>query len=402
MLLKSFYIYTLGCGLVPAPLKKGKFLTGYSQKWYLLYTAFLHGVLLVLLPFTFPHYMYDESYMSSNLVLQWAFNLTNITRIMAMFSGGLMMWFKRKKLVQLGEHLRRHCLKCEKLEDNSRKFLKLRKRIRGVLGQMFFVTNLSLLVGTLILMEIDTDHGFSKIAMIATHISQYTYIVIMMAGICVILVILHWQSERVHLGLEDLCYFLNHEERNSLVLSEDKAKKSLDNLRNLFQLFAENQRLIIKVFKIFDIPIALLLLKMFVTNVNLVYHGVQFGNESIETSYHTRILGQLVVFSHYWSAVLIMNIVDDVTRSSDLKMGNCLRQFSHLELVKRDFQLQLELFSDHLRCHSATYKVCGLFVFNKQTTMVYFFFVLVQVLVLVQFDLKNKVEKTTPKYSNMS
>jgi len=37
----------------------------------------------------------------------------------------------------------------------------------------------------------------------------------------------------------------------------------------------------------------------------------------------------------------VMNVVDDVTRRSDLKMGNRLREFSHLELVKRDFQLEV-------------------------------------------------------------
>jgi len=341
MLLKSFYIYTVCCGLVPAPLRKRKFLTGRALRWYLLYTACLHGALLILLPFTFPQYMYDESYMSSNLVLQWVFNLTNITRIMAMFSGGLMMWFKRKRLLELGERLLSHCLKCRKLEDHSKKYTKLRKRIRGVLGQMFLVANFSLLGGALILTEINTDHGFGKVSMIMTHVIQYTYIVIMMAGICVILVILHWQSERVQIALENLSLFLNHEERNSLVLSENNAKETLNHLRNLFQLFAENQRLIILVFETFDIPIALLLLKMFVTNVNLVYHGVQFGNESIETSFFTRTLGQWVLISHYWSAVLVMNVVDDVTRRSDLKMGNRLREFSHLELVKRDFQLEV-------------------------------------------------------------
>jgi len=89
---------------------------------------------------------------------------------------------------------------------------------------MFLVANFSLLGGALILMEIDTDHGFGKVSMIMTHVIQYTYIVIMMAGIC---------------------------------------------------------------------------------------------------------------------AVLVMNVVDDVTRRSDLKMGNRLREFSHLELVKRDFQLEV-------------------------------------------------------------
>ncbi|XP_016946808.3 putative gustatory receptor 58a [Drosophila biarmipes] len=393
MLLKSFHIYTVCCGLLPAPLRKRRFLAGRPLRWYLLYTACLHGVLLVLLPFTFPHYMYYESYMSSNLVLQWVFNLTNITRILAMFSGGLMMWFKRKRLLELGDRIISHCLKCSRLEDPSRKYTKLRKRVRGVLCQIFFAASFSLLSGFLILLVIDTGTGFGKTSMITAHIVQYIYIVAMMAGICVILVILHWQNERVQISLEDLCLFLNHEERNSLVLSENKARKSLHNLRNLFQLFAENQRLVLVAFETLDIPIALLLLKMFVTNVNLVYHGVQFGNESIETSFYTRVLGEFVIISHYWSAVLVMTVVDDVTRRSDLEVGNRLREFSHLELVKRDFQLQLELFCDHLRCHPATYKVCGLFVFNKQTSLVYFFYVLVQVLVLVQFDLKNKVDE---------
>uniref|UniRef100_A0A6P4EDX1 Gustatory receptor n=1 Tax=Drosophila rhopaloa TaxID=1041015 RepID=A0A6P4EDX1_DRORH len=392
MLLKSFYAYGLVCGLVPAPLKHGKFLQGRSQKCYLLYTACLHGVLLILLPCTFPEYMYSESYMSSNLVLQWAFNLTNITRILAMISGGLMMWFKRKKLLGLSENLLSHCLKCRKLEDHTTKYITLWKRIRGLLAQMFFVVHLTLIVSLLILMKIGTDQCFNNTAMIVVHITQFIYVVIMMAGLCVILVILHWQSERVHIALKDLCLLLNHEERNSLVLSENKARKSLKILRNLFQLYAENQRLIRRVFGTLDIPIALLLLKMFVTNVNLVYHGVQFGSASIETSNYTKILGQWVIISHYWNAILLMNVVDDVTRGSGLKMGILLRQFSQLELVKRGFQLELEIFSDYLRCHPVAYKVCGLFIINRQTSLVYFFYVLVQVLVLVQFDLKNKCE----------
>ncbi|XP_033156355.1 putative gustatory receptor 58a [Drosophila mauritiana] len=393
MLLKFMYIYGIVCGLMPAPLKKGQFLLGYKLRWYLIYTACLHGGLLTVLPFTFPHYMYDDSYMSSNPVLKWTFNLTNITRIMAMFSGVLLMWFRRKRLLDLGENLLLHCLKCEKLDNHSKKYSTLRKRVRNVLFQMLLVANLSILVGALILFRIDSVQRNSKTAMILAHITQFIYVVFMMTGISVILFVLHWQSEMLQIALKDLCFFLNYEERNSLTLSETKANRSLGKLAKLFQLFAENQRLVREVFRTFDLPIALLLLKMFVTNVNLVYHGVQFGNESIETSTYTRILGQWVVISHYWSAVLLMNVVDDVTRRSDLKMGDLLREFSHLELVKRDFHLQLELFSDHLRCHPSTYKVCGLFIFDKQTSLAYFFYVLVQVLVLVQFDLKNKVEE---------
>ncbi|KAH8283459.1 hypothetical protein KR018_002987 [Drosophila ironensis] len=385
-LLKFFYIYGMAGGLVPAPL--GRKVN--CRRIYLIYTACLHITLLLLLPLTFPQFMYDASYMSRNLVLQWAFNLTNITRIMAMLSGFVLIWLKRKKLLELENALITNCLACQDLEGDSTKYTELRRRILGLLWQQFCLLNLSILVATLLLMRIDTDDQLQNLSMILVHVLQFFYVVIMTAAVHVVLVLIYWQQERVNLSLQDLYYALNHEERNSLVLSRDIGAQSLQLLRKHYHLHSSNQQLLRKFLKVLDLPIAMLLLKMFVTNVNLVYHGVQFGSASIETTYETRILGQLVVISHYWSAILLMNIVDAVTRSSNPKTGGILKQFSHLELVRREFHLELEMFSDSLRCHPVTYKVCGLFVFNKQTSMAYFFFVLVQVLVLMQFDMKNK------------
>lgn len=324
---------------MPAPLRKGKFLRGSWQRCYLIYTACLHGVLLILVPFTFPQYVYDESYMRGNLRLQLTFILTSITRVFAMISGGFTMWSKRKKLLECAEGTFNHWQKCKELEDHSSDYTRLRKRIRWLLSQAFFSLNFGVLVGMFILMKIDTDQSFSM--MIVVHIVQFVYVGVMTAEVYVILLILHLQSERVQLALRDLCFSLHHEERNSLVLSGGKARKSLNDLRNLFQLYCDNQRLTREVFRICDLPIALLLLKMFVTNVNLVYHGVQFGNDSVEISTITKILGEFVVITHYWSAVLVMNIVDDITRRCGSKMGCILREFSDLDLVKRDFHLQV-------------------------------------------------------------
>lgn len=351
MLLKYFHIYGLACGLVPAPLGKKQF--SMASRTYLIYTACFQGLLLVLLPFTFPRYMYDASYMRRNLVLQWAFSLTNITRIMAMLSGFFLTWAKRRKLIALEKALLAHCLDCRDLEDDSTGFFKLRRRIRGLLRQQFFLLNFHVVVSALLLTRIDKDLEFSYNLMTLVHILQFAYIVIMTATLYVILSLLLWQQERVNLALQDLCSALNHEERNSLVLPRTIATKSLQVVRHLFQLHSENRRLLREIFKELDVPIAMLLLKMFVTNVNLVYHGVQFGNHSIETTILTRILGQLVVIFHYWSGILLMNIVDDLTQTSGSKTGHILKQFSHLELVKRDFQLEVTA-CPHFECNYFT------------------------------------------------
>ncbi|XP_022230736.2 putative gustatory receptor 58a [Drosophila obscura] len=401
LLLKTFHSYGLCSGLLPAPLRLDRARDrihfgnrSHQRRCYLAYTACLNVLLIVLLPFTFPVFMYDESYMSDRLVLQWAFNLTNVTRIMAMLACGYLTWTKRKPLLQLGESLARHCHRCWLLESgalHSSGYIKLQRRIRSLLRQWFFVLNLSIVSAVLLLMRIDTDVQFSNLTMVVVHMMQFVYVAIMMTGLYVICLLLYWQMERVNLALKDLCSRLHHEERNALLLSASLARQTLHTVGHLFQLHCEGQRLMRSLFGIFDVTIAFLMLKMFVTNVNLMYHAVQFGNDSIATNSVTKLWGELVIVTHYWSAVLLMNMADDLTRRSGLERGEILRQFSDLELVKRDFQLELERFSDHLRCHSTAYKCCGLFVFNKQTSMIYFFSVLVNVLVLCQFYLKNSV-----------
>ncbi|XP_034651365.1 putative gustatory receptor 58a [Drosophila subobscura] len=394
-LLKTFHGYGLGMGLLPAPLRLDLDCIQFSKRshqrrCYLAYTACLNVLLIVLLPFTFPEFMYDESYMSDRLLLQWAWNLTNVTRIMAMLSCGYLTWTKRKPLLQLGERLARHYHRCRRLESGALRascYIALQRRIRGLLRQQLFVLSLSTVSATLLLMRIDTDSKFSNLTMVVVHIMQYVYVVIMMTGLYVICLLLYWQMERVNLALKDLCSRLHHEERNALLLSASLARHTLHTLEHLFQLHCEGQRLMRSLFSIFDVTIAFLMLKMFVTNVNLMYHAVQFGNDSVATSGVTKLWGESVILTHYWSAVLLMNLVDDLTRRSGFETGEILRQFSDLELVKRDFQLELERFSDHLRCHSTAYKCCGLFVFNKPSSMIYFFSALVNVLVLCQFDL---------------
>ncbi|EDW35897.1 GL16968 [Drosophila persimilis] len=401
LLLKTFHSYGLGSGLLPAPLRLDLDLDrihfskrSHQRRFYLAYTACLHVLLIVLLPCTFPVFMYDESYMRDRLVLQWAFNLTNVTRIMAMIACGYLTWTKRKPLLQLGEGLARHCHRCRLLENGALHpsgYRELQKRIRGLLRQQVFVLNLSIVSGTLLLMRIDTDVRRSNIIMVVVHMLQFIYVSIMMSGLYVICLLLYWQMERVNLALKDLCSRLHHKERNALLLSASLARQTLHSLGHLLQLHCEGQRLMRSLFGIFDVTIAFLLLKMFVTNVNLLYHAVQFGNDSIDTTSVTKLWGESLIVTHYWTAVLLMNLVDDLTHQNGLETGEILRQFSDLELVKREFQLELERFSDHLRCHSTAYKCCGLFVFNKQTSLIYFFSALVNVLVLYQFDLKNSV-----------
>lgn len=297
-------------------------------------------MLLLLLPFAFPRYTYQENYIGGDLVLEWTLNLTSLTRVTATISGGVMTWAQRKTLLKLGKEILSHCRKCRQLGDKSGN-THLEKRIRGLLKQKLFVLNGTILVSAIFLFTIETDRSFRKITMIVVQILQFSYGVIMTASLYVILLVLHWQGERVRLALSDLCLWLHHEDQNSLVLSENKARRTLNYLGNLFQLHSENKKLLRKVFQTFDIPIVFLLLKMFATNVNMVHRMVLFDKHSIKTSDYTKLLGQLIVITHFWNAVLLMNVVDDITRRSGSQMGYILREFSDLQLVNRDIHLQV-------------------------------------------------------------
>ncbi|EDW74931.1 uncharacterized protein Dwil_GK15940 [Drosophila willistoni] len=386
--LKVFYNYGLVSGLLPARLaKQGQVWHFCNGIGYIIYTILVNCSLLLLLPLTLPRFMYTNSYMSESSSLQWNFTLTGVTRVLAMFVCGGLVWIKRNKLRQLGEDLLRQCQLCQQLQEKSNhlvKYKQLQDKIRGLLFQQFCVMMLNIFAPAFLLLRIESDQVLDYLLMVFVHMVQFIYIMIAMLGFYIVLLLIYWQMQRVNLGLKDLLDALH---------CDRYIQTSLETLRHLYHLHGQNVNLLHRVLQITDVSMACLLLKMFVTNVNLVYHGVQFGNSSIDTNWLTKMLGESVILTHYWNAILLMNLVDSLTRQTGIETAHIMRQFSAYESNNRDFEVQLEIFSDHVRCHPTAYKVCGLFVFNKSTSLAYFFTVLIEVLVLVQFDLKNKVDE---------
>ncbi|XP_068147886.1 putative gustatory receptor 58a [Drosophila tropicalis] len=385
--LKIFYNYGLVSGLLPARLAKQDQIWHFrSGIGYIIYTIFVNCLLLLLLPFTLPRFMYTNSYMSESSSLQWNFTLTSVTRILAMLVCGGLVWTKRKKLRQLGDDLLKQCQLCEQLQEESNhlvEYNQLQDKVRGLLLQQFCLMNLNIFAPAGLLLRFESDQVLEYLLMVFVHMVQFIYIMIAMLGLYIVFLLIYWQMQRVNLGLKDLL--------DALHFNRD-IETSLETLRHLYHLHGQNVNLLHRVLQMTDISMACLLLKMFVTNVNLVYHGVQFANSTIDANWLTKILGESVILTHYWHAILLMNLVDSLTRQTSIEMAQIMRQFSAYESNNRDFEVQLDIFSDHVRCHPTAYKVCGLFAFNKSTSLTYFFTVLIEVLVLVQFDLKNKVD----------
>ncbi|XP_054736800.1 putative gustatory receptor 58a [Anastrepha obliqua] len=90
---------------------------------------------------------------------------------------------------------------------------------------------------------------------------------------------------------------------------------------------------------------------------------------------------------------MVMGILDAALEKCN-HTGQVLR--AYVDLVEMHdaecLRRALDSFAAHLSTHKLRYKVCGLFEFNKGSSLHFFMMVLVKVTVLVQFDMQNKLK----------
>ncbi|XP_037930349.1 putative gustatory receptor 58a [Teleopsis dalmanni] len=156
-----------------------------------------------------------------------------------------------------------------------------------------------------------------------------------------------------------------------------------------FNCFCLTQR----IFHLCELSFAAIFLRLFTTNVRVIYQVVWFLNHDIAADTWILVNTFTVVFLYSWDMFLLMRVIDDLL-SASRTTAHILRQFTHNELqlqANRNCIQTLTIFADYLRCHKLSFLICGFFHFNKEASLKYFFTVIVQVIVLVQFDMQRSL-----------
>ncbi|XP_060658940.1 putative gustatory receptor 58b [Drosophila nasuta] len=128
---------------------------------------------------------------------------------------------------------------------------------------------------------------------------------------------------------------------------------------------------------------------MFAVNVNVLYHGVQYTNNTIKSDTSGNIIGFALIVTNLWSSALVMNLIEHTTNSCN-DVGQLLRQFTDDRRLSPESQIELELLMSRIRNQKLVFRICGCVVLDRAAFLSYISSVLNKVIILMQFDLGRK------------
>ncbi|XP_030375609.1 putative gustatory receptor 58b [Scaptodrosophila lebanonensis] len=398
MWLKISYFHLAMFALLPttlklrSPLSRRFWRRVRASRIYVLYSFFCTCLVFIELPFLVPHNIFT-GYMSRNIVLQSGFFVNLSIRMLGILGCYGFVWLFRSRLLQLFGELAAHwrfygpllqrLVGARALEHLE---LSLAALMRRKLGVIYGLLAASAYVQYIL---IPAATGANFVAMCMT-LSHMVLLNVASIGFYTILLLLYHQFESVNLALlrlyETLCCY---ERSGKLYYSMEEQRRCLNHLRRTADLHSDCYCLARRFFCMYDVPNATLFLNMFSTTIYILYHAVQFSNSTINPSIWGMLAGQTLVTLNFWNSCLLMNMVDGVLCACN-DTGQRLRQFTDLQLFSNEFEKELQRFASNVRDHRLVYKICRCVELNKPACLSFLCTALLQVIVLMQFDMGQK------------
>ncbi|KAH8316266.1 hypothetical protein KR067_003356 [Drosophila pandora] len=352
---------------------------------YLLYSLCLNCCLFLGIYFLFPKAVFD-GYIKYNIVLQWNFFMMTGLRVMALLGCYGTIWVKRKEIIGLYEDALSYWKRYRSLLRShvDREDLKeLQLSLARKMWMQMIVSYSTTMCSTVIQYQLlGVINKFSLMAL-AARVSQFLHFVAFKMSFFGVLILLENQFGAVHLALEGL--------------HNRKDKKGVNVLRCIAAMHLETFQLARRIFSLSDIANAALFVNMFMTSINILYHAVQYSNETIKSSGWGVLFGNGLIVFNFWSTMMMMNMLDTVVTSCN-NVGHHLKQFSDLPRLSKSFQRKLDIFAMEVRRNRLVYKVCGLVELDKPACLSYIGSILTQVIILMQFDLRLKKQPNNHTY----
>lgn len=398
VLLIISYYHMLVYGLMPTTLKIGNCDLAIAKvsAGYMIYSVFLTVVLLLEVPCMMLGGLFS-GYMRNNIVLQWALIVGLMVRIIAILSCYGLVWLQRQRLIQLYRdflvHWRAHWqILCRVAGEESLERMQL--ILAGVLRRNLCINYAMLCCSILMQYRLLSSGNRLQLLM---HAAAMLMVSVGRVGFFTLLLLLNHQFLAVQLSLQALCRRVR--------------SRSQEDLRRIAGIHAEWVILARRAFSIYDVANASIFLNMFAVNVNILYHAVQFANQTIESDSWGFLIGDGLIVFNFWNSALIMNMLDSAINSCN-DSAQLVKQFNNLHTLSPEsekevcqfskfkplfqicpFCLQLELFVIHLRNNRLVYRICGCVVLDKPACLGYLATVLCHVIFLMQFDLKRRYEE---------
>ncbi|KAH8401869.1 hypothetical protein KR009_008343 [Drosophila setifemur] len=344
---------------------------------YLAYSVLVSGYFLFSIYFILPSSLLD-GYIKQNLVLQWNFIVMTGLRVLAIFSCYGTIWLRRREIVQLYRDSLSYWRKFRFVME----LIVVRKDLRemqislaGLMWKQIFLSYATLFFSTVVQYQLMYVINQGSLIAFGARISQFLHYLAFKITFFGVLILLKHQFMVIHLALK--------------ALQDPKFKERSLALRSVASMRLETVKLAKRLFRLYDIANAALFANMFMSTINILYHAVQYSNQTIKSDGWGKVFGNGLIIFNSWGTMIQINMLDSLLNSCN-NVGEPLKQFSDLPRISKNMQRELDAFAMQLRRYRLTYKIFGIVNLDKSEALGYIGSILSNVIILMQFDLRLK------------
>ncbi|KAM7342827.1 putative gustatory receptor 58a isoform 3-T3 [Cochliomyia hominivorax] len=386
---KITYYYSIVLGISPGPYNWTE-QTFQLNKLYHLYSALIQLIFLGITPLTSPYVKQENLYMENKPILQWSYLVGKTARILTIVVISGKIWFNRQNIINICDKYKRFLYKYhlfyKRFRSNIEKTLSHEEqRVQKLMLYKFLSLHLSSLVTQSMFLQMQEKPSADYFLMVSLNLLQTLYLLVANLQFMIVLCEIYLNYVFINKSLE------------FLKAKKIASKELLNYYMILYEMFVECSELSRECLRNCNAVTLFTLIKMFTTNVIILYHAVLVMMSNIRSDNYVSLVGTVCIVNFYCDSFLITRAVDNVLQTwchtVDILKGTWItkEEVKDMEMYNKLIQV-LNQFSDYLACNKLEFCIYGLVNFDKASSFRYFVSALLHLIILVQFDLKNRLQ----------
>ncbi|XP_061393930.1 putative gustatory receptor 58a [Musca vetustissima] len=324
------YYYVLAMGLMPGLYNKSDRKLQYSKP-YIIYSAVIQCFFLLITPLATPFVLNEEAqeeyYMYGKFILKWTYYIGKMARILVNIVMCIEIWLRREQVIELSENY-------WKFEKKYRQFYKhhdmqqyMEAEVTSVRTKTiykFCVGHGNAILVFSLFIQIQNEPSKAYVLMIIVNLLQSYYL--LHANFTFDLILF-----RMYLHFVYIIKSLQH------IVSHKSPTQNPDDIFwrywILYDMHFECYQLSKRILKICQNITFFMLIKIFTTNIVLLYHAVQFINGTIEADNTKDFMGTMSIVGFYWDTTLTMMAIDGILSSCN-ETSEILKLYANEEHIE--------------------------------------------------------------------